>query len=325
MKDTVEAVFRMLLGNQNRFLSGEEMGKVLFISRVSVNKAVKSLERVGFKIEKKHGLGYKLEEIPNKMLPFLVHNELEKKNVSDIEYYYLEKVESTQDWAMKSKPAQGMKWAVYVADIQTRGRGRFNRNWESPKGGLWMSISFSPNISVVGASLLSVSAAYCIVRALKEGFGIDALVKWPNDIILNGYKVGGILVTTKSEADVLEKVVLGIGLNVNFERSELGPVRFPASTILSETSRMINISALFAEIMRIMKELLLDCVLNPKDHKQEVEELLWNRNKHVELEKPDGSIIFGKLKGLDENYSLILETKKGEEKLLSAEFLGYEG
>ena len=126
---------------------------------------------------------------------------------------YLQEIDSTNEFAKGIAP-QEEEGIVIVADVQRRGRGRKTRTWSSPRGGLWMSIILKPSVHPKYITKLVFISALAVVETLAE-FGIEGKIKWPNDVLVNGKKICGILSEGKYSTDSVEYVVLGIGLNVN--------------------------------------------------------------------------------------------------------------
>ena len=125
------------------------------------------------------------------------------------------RVASTNDTAKVLANHGAREWTVVVAEIQTRGRGRSGKRWQSHKGGLWFSVILRPKISPGSIAMLQFFASNATRRAIKEETGIEAGTKWPNDIILEKRKLAGLLVESKSKGNQVSFVILGIGLNVN--------------------------------------------------------------------------------------------------------------
>ncbi|HIC98278.1 MAG TPA: biotin--[acetyl-CoA-carboxylase] ligase, partial [Pyrodictiaceae archaeon] len=124
---------------------------------------------------------------------------------------YLQEIDSTNEFAKKIAPQEG-EGTVIVADIQTKGRGRIMRTWSSPKGGLWMSVILKPNPRHI-TKLVFISAL-AVVETLAE-FGIEGKIKWPNDVLVSGKKICGILSEGRYSKSGIEYVILGLGINVN--------------------------------------------------------------------------------------------------------------
>src|SRR5713101_6500984 len=131
------------------------------------------------------------------------------------------RITSTSDKAKILASTGAPEWTVVVAEVQTRGRGRAGKKWESPKGGLWFTVILHPKITADKVSLLQFLASNATRRALKEKTKVKAWTKWPNDLVLDTGKLAGILVESKSKGDNPSFAVVGIGLNVNQGRDEL--------------------------------------------------------------------------------------------------------
>lgn len=314
-------IVKALISHKNAYVSGQDLGRKLSISRVAVHKKVENLTLMGFDIERKRKWGYRLVGIPNKPVKPLVEYEFEEKGIQDIDYHYFEEVESVQDIAIREARKKIADWTVFCASRQTRGRGRFERKWISPCGGLWMSVVFSPGVYLNKAAAIGVAGAYFVADTLRNEYGINAFVKWPNDVILNEKKVGGILITSISEGELIVKAIMGIGLNVNFKSSLIGKAIYPASTILEETGKELFLPELLALILRKIKIEMEDMLKDTRELKDKVEKMMWKKGQEVTLRMPDESFIFGRIKGLDEDCFLVLSTPSGEEKVLSGEFI----
>ncbi len=314
-------ILRSLISHKGTFISGQELGQKLSISRVAVHKQIESLASMGFDIERKRKWGYRLVRIPNKPVSPLVKYEFEKIGIYDIDYHYFEEVESVQEIAIREARKKVADWTVFCASRQTGGRGRFERKWVSPYGGLWMSFVFSPEVYLNKAAAISVACAYFVAETLRNEYGLQAFVKWPNDVILNDKKIGGILVTSISEGELIVKAIVGIGLNVNFKPSLIGKAIFPATTILEETGKEFYLPGLLALILKKTKTEMKDMLKNTGKLKNAVEKILWKKGQEVTLRMPDDSFVSGRIKGLDEDCFLVLSTTSGEEKVLSGEFI----
>lgn len=131
------------------------------------------------------------------------------------EIHHFAKVTSTND-VTKELAAKGAKeGTVVISETQTLGRGRLGRDWASPEGGIWFSIILRPQVDPKDASKLTFVAAVAVARILREMFNLEAEIKWPNDVLIGGKKVCGILTETSTKEDVVDFVVVGVGINAN--------------------------------------------------------------------------------------------------------------
>lgn len=248
MDDTgSEAVIRRLWERAD-FVSGAELSGALGITRAALWKRINSLRSRGFLIEGSRGRGYKLSGTPELSAEEI---RLSTKGELGREVVFFEKVDSTNDLAMDLALRGSPHGAVVVADSQSRGRGRLGRRWASPAGAnIYMSVILRPEIQPKDATLLTVASSVACASAVRKLTGLNAGIKWPNDIIVSRRKLGGILLEMRSEPDRVVFAVVGIGLNVNIRAGGLPPdVRPMATSILIETGRRIGRPLLIAGIL----------------------------------------------------------------------------
>jgi len=197
------------------YISGEHLSTVLGVSRTSIWKIINDLKEEGYIIESSSKKGYRLNFDSDVLNSFEIEEELQTK-VLGRNIVYLESIDSTNNYAKKIALEGCEEGTLVVADYQTCGRGRLGRDWNSSdKKGVWMSLVLRPDISFEDIQIITLAASVAVVQALFEVAQIKAGIKWPNDIIINGKKVCGILVEMNMEIDRINFLVLGIGLNVN--------------------------------------------------------------------------------------------------------------
>ena len=208
------AVLQILRGAADA-ISGEYLAAQLGLSRAAVWKRVHRLKAQGYVIEGSPRRGYRLLGVPDKLLPEEVLQGL-KTGVFTGPVHYFETLDSTNDLA-KALAAQGApEGTVVVAETQTGGRGRLGREWDSPPGvGLYVSLVLRPMLPPMELPQITLTTAVAVVRAVRRVAGLAPGIKWPNDLLLNGKKLGGILTEMETESDRIRHVVVGLGLNVN--------------------------------------------------------------------------------------------------------------
>jgi len=208
------AVLQVLRGAADA-VSGEYLAAQLGLSRAAVWKRVHRLKAQGYVIEGSPRRGYRLLAVPDKLLPEEVLQGL-KTRVFTGPVHFFETLNSTNDLA-KELAAQGApEGAVVVAEAQTGGRGRLGREWNSPPGvGLYVSLVLRPMLPPMELPQITLTTAVAVVRAVRRVAGLAPGIKWPNDLLLNGKKLGGILTEMETESDRIRHVVVGLGLNVN--------------------------------------------------------------------------------------------------------------
>lgn len=207
MKDKILSMLKFGI-----YCSGEKISRELNVSRTAVWKYIKKLRAEGYKIESSSHKGYSITEIPDVFTETEVKKYLKNK-LSDREVRFIHETDSTNEEAKRnSKMPDG---SVFIAEIQNGGKGRRGRKWESQEGkGIWMSILSKPDISLADVSKISLAAGLAVCDTMREA-GLDAMIKWPNDIVINKRKVCGILTELSIEKSGKNYVVTGIGINVN--------------------------------------------------------------------------------------------------------------
>ncbi|NTU72375.1 MAG: biotin--[acetyl-CoA-carboxylase] ligase [Coriobacteriia bacterium] len=209
---TRDAVLAALREAAERGVSGEVLARAIGVSRVAVGKHVSALRDAGYEIVAEPGVGYRLITAPDAPLPSEV-----SRYVRTPERFTLTgggDTDSTNDDARMLARAGADEWTVALAGSQSAGRGRMGRTWESPSGGAYLSIVLRPQVTAAEVAPLSLVVALGVAHGLDRAFGIDTSLKWPNDVLLAGRKLAGILLEMAAEADRVEWVVAGVGLNV---------------------------------------------------------------------------------------------------------------
>ncbi len=203
------------LRSQTEYVSGEEISKSLGVTRASIWKIINKLKKEGYEIESSTKKGYKLIEIPNIITREEILNIIETESLGRDIYYYNE-IDSTNEELKRLARSGALEGVTVIADKQTAGRGRLGRSWDSPKGtNIFMSILLRPRIRPDQASQMTLVAGLAMCEAICEVTRLDAKIKWPNDIVISGKKVCGILTEMSAEIDGINYIILGIGVNVN--------------------------------------------------------------------------------------------------------------
>ncbi len=197
------------------YVSGQELCERLGVSRTAVWKVIRQLEADGYEIEAVRNRGYRLKSSAD------ILNEAEIRAVLTSRWLgqnlkFFEETDSTNNAIRRMAENGAPEGTLAVAEIQTAGKGRRGRSWNSPKGsGIWHSFLLRPEFAPDRASMLTLLAAMAVLRSIKEVTGLDGMIKWPNDIVVNGKKVCGILTEMSTEEDTIRYVVVGIGINAN--------------------------------------------------------------------------------------------------------------
>lgn len=213
-RDDANQLLMLLLENKGNYISGEKISKKFGITRSAIWKQVNTLRDMGYTIKSSPKLGYCLEKSPDLLLP----EEIWHKSCLKIlgrKVQYCTDTKSTNDDAKKLAREGAPRGTLVVAERQQGGRGRMGRAWDSPMGGLWLSVVLRPELLPVDAPKLTIMSAVAVAEAILRSTGISTNIKWPNDILVDGKKVCGILTEMSAEMDAINYVILGIGININ--------------------------------------------------------------------------------------------------------------
>lgn len=211
-----DRIIKVILNSHKEFVSGEELSKELGISRTAVWKHINALKEEGYNIESVNKKGYRLLDSPNDLLnPQNIYHNLKTEMIGQ-NIIHFNTIESTNDY-LKQVGNDVEEGTVVISEEQTKGKGRLGRVWDSKVGeGIWMSMVLKPNIMPYKAPFITLIAGASIIKALNN-LGVQAQIKWPNDIIINNKKVCGILTELSAEIERINYVVIGIGMNVKNE------------------------------------------------------------------------------------------------------------
>jgi len=196
-----------LLQQQEGIISGEELSKQLGVSRVTIWKHIKALQKLGYEISSSPK-GYSCKGENDFLYPW------EFKERQSFIYHY-QSVSSTMDIARELARKGAKDQSVVVAQSQEKGRGRLQRKWFSKQGGLYFTLILRPEIPAASGFLMNFVTATALAETIRELTGIEAMVKWPNDILVGTKKLSGMLSEMEAEAEMVTFVNIGIGINVN--------------------------------------------------------------------------------------------------------------
>lgn len=209
------------LKRKQEHVSGEEISHHLGISRQALWKHIQELKDDGYDIVAVPHLGYQLVSSPDRLFASEISSHLNTKFIGK-RIYYFDNIRSTMDIAADLALKNAPEGTIVVAESQTKGRGRMGREWSSPKyKGIYLSLILRPKVSLSGASIFTLLTAVSICEAIKDYSGISVDIKWPNDLLVQNKKLGGILTELNAEMDQVRFVIIGLGLNVNNEKKDL--------------------------------------------------------------------------------------------------------
>jgi BirA family transcriptional regulator, biotin operon repressor / biotin---[acetyl-CoA-carboxylase] ligase len=252
---TVDAqILRSLRNSAEAPVSGAELAERLGISRAAVWARIQELRELGYEIQASPHEGYRLRSVPDVLHADDLLSLLEPGMVIGRDIRVFEETTSTND-VIDKLGRDGVKEGVVVfAESQSKGRGRLGRTWVSARGkGLWFSVLLRPPLPPQAATQITVASATALARALGQVSGLRVEIKWPNDILVNERKLCGILTEMTAELDKINFIVLGIGVNVNFEAADFPPeLRKLATSLALETGRPFRRSEVATAIVRAL-------------------------------------------------------------------------
>jgi BirA family biotin operon repressor/biotin-[acetyl-CoA-carboxylase] ligase len=279
------------------YLSGEMLSRRLGVSRVTVWKHIRSLKKDGYVVEASPR-GYRLIFSPDLLFPY-EFPDLEQR------IHYFSEIGSTMDTARKLAKTGALEGTMVIAEAQTLGRGRLSRQWLSQQGGIYFTFILRPRVSPAYAPRINLMAAVAVATTIRKLFALEAELKWPNDVLISGKKVSGILAEIDAEVDIVNFVNVGIGINANNSVARFEKTATSLKEVLGrEMSRKEFLKVLVEEIERrrplLMKAQLL----------REWKELSATLNKEVRVVSL-GEQVTGQAVDIDATGALILKTTDG--------------
>lgn len=250
----------ILLKNSSDFLSGEKISNKLGITRSSVWKHINVLKKEGYIIEGVSNKGYRLISSYDILNPVEIKEKLQTKYIGkDIKYF--ETIDSTNIMAKKLANNDAIDGTLIISEVQSFGRGRFNRQWISPKGGIWASLILKPNLEPIETPKITLIAAAALILTFKE-YNLDVTVKWPNDILLKNKKISGILTEMNCDMDRINYIILGFGINVNLKEDTIPKgLRNKATSLQLSTGKTFSRIDLLCKFLKEFEK-LYDELLN---------------------------------------------------------------
>ena len=317
---TRSVILEVLRNRTGQFVSGEELGRKLNVSRTAVSKQIQKLRQEGYDIESTVSQGHRLKRLPDLLRPEEVCPRLTTQLLGS-EIYYFSEIGSTNDEAKKKAVAGCPEGTLVITETQLGGRGRLSRGWFSPVAkGLWFSVVLRPPFPPQEAPKCTLMAAVALNRAIRDVTGISCGIKWPNDILCNGRKLVGILTEMSAEMDAINHIVIGMGINVNIDASEIPPeLKTIATSVSIETGAEVSRIDLFIKVLERLEEIYLQV----KTGGFSVVLDAWRQEsitlgRMVNVIGLDKSFV-GKAIDIDNDGALLVETEQGVERVLAGD------
>lgn len=316
----MKAEILALLRENDKFVSGQELCNRFGVSRTAVWKVINQLKKEGYRIEAVQNKGYHMVSSPDLLSKYELESRMATAWLGK-EIVYKETTGSTNADVRRMAEDGAENGLLVVADAQTSGKGRRGRQWESEKGtNLYFSMLLKPDIAPDKASMITLVAAYSVAKMIAKNTGLDAKIKWPNDIVVGKKKVCGILTEMNMERDYIHHIVVGIGINVNEEEFP-DEIRDMATSLKKEVGRIVSRANLLCDIL-LQFEKDYSAFLAAEDLKPFIDDynkMLVNKGSLVKVLDPKGEFS-GIAGGINEEGMLIVFKENGQiEKVYAGE------
>lgn len=310
-------ILEVLRARRHTYISGEQLSRELKMSRTAVWKHVNALRSLGYRVEAITSMGYKLISSPSLLLPLEIKNGLNTQTIGQNIHWEYE-VASTNTLAAQLADKGAPEGTVVVSECQKQGRGRMGRNWVSqPENGIYLSLILRPNFVPMKAPCITFLSAIAVVEALEQVLGVKAGIKWPNDVMIGGKKVSGILTELKAEIECIHYVIVGIGINVNnsrFPKAFRDKVTSLSLETRQKVSRITLVQALLSAFERWYTRTLDEGVERTFERWRELSCTIGNP---VEVNLGD-EVLRGVATRLGADGSLFVQASSGEERQILA-------
>jgi len=313
-----EKILSVFRERQGEYVSGEELSDLLDVSRASIWKHIEKLRQEGYKIDAVPHHGYMFVSAPDKLLAQEVSWGIKTRYMGKKVFSY-DVADSTNEIAYDLAKKGAPEGSVVVAEGQRRGKGRMGRSWVSPKGGIYLSAILRPDLSPNDIPKITLMCAISACTAIRDCSGLDAKIRWPNDILVEGKKICGILTEMKAEQDRIDFIIVGIGINVNTPASALPKVGTSIKEEVGKKFSRIELTRKLLESLEVHYEgFKKDGFAATRQHWRDLSATLGRRVKadlnHKKIE--------GQAQDIDEDGALLIRLDNGFiERLLSGDVI----
>ncbi|MDR3579309.1 MAG: biotin--[acetyl-CoA-carboxylase] ligase [Oryzomonas sp.] len=316
------ATILQLFRQQGGFVSGEQLSRELGVSRTAVWKHISTLRAAGYQVEAFPSRGYRLISSPDTLSTEEISVQLNTAIIGK-RLVNLALTASTNAEAFRLAEDGAVEGAVVTADEQNKGKGRLGRTWSSPPGAnLYCSVILRPKIKPLEAPQLTFLSAVAVARAIEQVTGLKPEIKWPNDVLIGGKKVAGLLNEMSAETDGINFVILGIGVNLNMTADQFpGDLRHPATSLYIETGVKVGRARFTALLLNELDRLYADFL----DHgfalvRREWQERCNADGREVVISNHGCADIRGQFAGIDSDGALLVQGPDGAiERILSGD------
>lgn len=304
------------------FVSGEFLSREMGVSRTAIWKHITALRDAGHMIEAVPSRGYRYVSSPDLLDAESIESYYENKRVGK-RLICLKQTLSTNADAFRIAEDGAAEGTVVLADAQTNGKGRRGRVWSSPGGvNLYCSVVLRPPIMPHEAPQLTFLSAVAVARAIEKTTNLKPEIKWPNDVLIAGKKVAGLLNEMSAETDGINFVILGIGVNLNMSTAQFpSDLRYPATSLLLESGSPVVRSYFAAIMLKELDELYGEFIeFGFAAVRREWQQRCNVNGRHLAVSDAGSDVISGKFAGIDEFGALLVQTVEGKiERILSGD------
>ena len=318
-------IVRLLTEHATVVVSGTKIAQEISSNRSEVWRLIQQLRGLGVDVAGHPATGYQLRSVPDLLLPEilgpLLRGTIFNAQLHNAQLHHFYKIDSTNTAAMAAAAAGAPEGSVFIAEEQTAGRGRGSHSWQSARSaGIYCSVVLRPALPPSEVLVLALAAGLAVRAAIEQvDSRVTADLKWPNDVLIAGQKVCGILTEMNAEATRVRYIVVGIGINVNqpaFPKELEGEATSLRLTTGSEWSRVELAAALLKSLDREYRLLIEHPDARQSILRRFTEQSSWVRGKQVRIEE-NGSRIEGTTEGLDDRGFLLVRTAQGVQTVLS--------
>lgn len=310
-----------LLRTDGQFVSGEDISSKLGVSRAAVWKHIDGLRQMGYGVEAVPSRGYRLITVPDVLDVQTISDHLSGALIG-VNLVYFKETASTNSDAFRMAEEGAVEGSVVLADAQTAGKGRRGRTWASPSGtNLYCSVVLRPHIMPHEAPQLTFLSAVAVARTIERTTGLAPEIKWPNDVLIQGKKVAGLLNEMSAETDGINFVILGIGINLNMAPAQFPPdLRYPATSLLIECGHRVDRSTAAACLMAELDLMYGDFLQRGFAPVRDEWQSRCNASgRQVMVTDCGQEPVVGMFAGIDEDGALLLDVAGVRQRILSGD------
>ncbi|MBI3641229.1 MAG: biotin--[acetyl-CoA-carboxylase] ligase [Thaumarchaeota archaeon] len=306
-------IVTLLKSHKSEYLSGQDLSDSLKLSRAAVWKHIKKLQSLGYKIDSKPKSGYKLIKTTDLLLPWEISDGLETKFLGK-RIHYFDIIDSTQNFAIELASKKTESGTLVISEKQTHGRGRLDRKWASPSGGIWLSVILHPEFEISISTLFPLITSLALAIAIERILKIKPKLKWPNDVTINDKKVAGILIDASVESGKIDYLVLGIGINFKINPSEVEKMikhtanYYGVTTLLKKTENTNPIKLVQRFLLELEKLYQISLKKKPEFLIQEWTKRSSTIGKSIVITLPNETLR-GKALRIDDDGALVISNK----------------